>query len=207
MQRIPKSGVWCFECRKTITFDKVDGHKHDLSPTFPKKEGNMKIPDGVRLCEKVPDAECNQCKLTTAHHTVNMSFPFEYSHGIAYHKICLKDWAKYKIKEAKVMAREELKISIIIKGDKIFMGVQATDCDPKMLTMKGDLPAALTRVPSFVAESNAAWDISARNPKTVEPVVVSTPAPARVATTAGHSVSKTAVAAPPAKPKIQPNFF
>lgn len=81
------------------------------------------------------------------------------------------------------MAREELKISIIIKGDKIFMGVQATDCDPKMLTMKGDLPAALTRVPSFVAESNAAWDISARNPKTVEPVVVSTPAPARVATT------------------------
>lgn len=33
-QRTQKSGVWCKECRKTIPFDKVAGHKHNLSPTF-----------------------------------------------------------------------------------------------------------------------------------------------------------------------------
>ena len=104
------------------------------------------------------------------------------------------------------MAREELKISIIIKGDKVFIGAQATDCDPKMMTMKGDLPAALARVPTFVAESNAAWDVSARNPKIVLPEPEKVTTPARVATTAGHSASKTAAAAP-AKAKVQPNFF
>jgi len=105
------------------------------------------------------------------------------------------------------MAREELKVSIIIKGDKVFVGVQATDCDPKMTTLQGDLTAALARVPSFVAESNAAWDVSARNPKAPEPEPVYTPGPARVATTAGHSASKPAATTPPAKPKVQPNFF
>ena len=88
----------------------------------------------------------------------------------------------------------------------MFIGAQATDCDPKMMTMKGDLPAALARAPSFVAESNAAWDLSALNPKVVLPEPEKVAASARVATTAGHSASKTA-AAPPAKPKEQPNFF
>jgi len=41
------------------------------------------------------------------------------------------------------MAREELKVNIIIKGDHIFLGVQTTDCDPKMTTLQGNLQAAL----------------------------------------------------------------
>ena len=48
------------------------------------------------------------------------------------------------------MAREELKVNIIINGDRIFLGAQATDCDPKMTTLQGNLQTALERIPSFV---------------------------------------------------------
>jgi hypothetical protein len=100
------------------------------------------------------------------------------------------------------MAREELKVNIIIKGDHIFLGVQSTDCDPKMTTMQGNLQAALERIPSFVEEANRQWDTSPHNPKSaiLEPVPA---APARTATTASSAAVKPAV---PAKP-AQPNFF
>ena len=97
------------------------------------------------------------------------------------------------------MAREELKVNIIIKGDHIFLGAQATDCDPKMTTLEGDLQAALARIPLFVEESNQQWDVSARNPKSSvpEPVVTAT---ARTATTS--------IASKPAAAKTnQPSFF
>jgi hypothetical protein len=107
------------------------------------------------------------------------------------------------------MAREELKVSIIIKGDHIFLGAQATDCDPKMTTLQGDLAAALARVRTFVDECNAQWDISAKNPEAPKPAAP--PPPVRTATTAssssGKGKSKSAAAAPPAPPKAQPRFF
>ncbi|MBA7674376.1 hypothetical protein ES703_82590 [subsurface metagenome] len=70
------------------------------------------------------------------------------------------------------MAREELRVNIIIKGDRIFLGAQATDCDPKMATMQGNLQTALERIPSFVEEANQQWDAAPRNPKStiLEPV-------------------------------------
>jgi len=80
------------------------------------------------------------------------------------------------------MAREELKINIIIKGNQVFLGAQATDCDPKMTALQGDLQAALARVPSFVEEANLQWDASPRNPKSTIPEPVP-PAPVRTATT------------------------
>jgi len=93
------------------------------------------------------------------------------------------------------MAREELRISILIKEDKIFLGAQASDCDPKMATLQGDLTAALERVPSFVAEANEQWDASPRNPKStiLEP---EPPAPAP------RSTSKSAASEP-----AQPHMF
>ena len=99
------------------------------------------------------------------------------------------------------MAREELKVNIIIKGEHIFLGVQATDCDPKMTTMQGNLQAALDRIPSFVAEANRLWDASPHNPRSCipEPVAV---APVRTATTSSPTITQP-VAAKPA----QPNFF
>jgi len=102
------------------------------------------------------------------------------------------------------MAREELTVNIIIKKDHIFLAAKANDCDPKMTTLKGDLTAALARVPSFVDESNKAWDMAAHNPKTIVPEPVATTTPARTATTSHSSTaSKPAASKQPA----QPNFF
>lgn len=102
------------------------------------------------------------------------------------------------------MPREELKINIIIKKDHIFLGVQATDCDPKMTTLQGDLAAALARVPAFVEESNKQWDVAAKNPKSTVPEPV-TPLPAPRTATTSSTASKPAAAAP--KQPAQPNFF
>ena len=98
------------------------------------------------------------------------------------------------------MAREGLKINIIIKGDHIFLGAQATDCDPKMTTLQGDLQAVLARIPSFVEESNQQWDVSARNPKSNVPEPVAPSATARTVTTS--TASK-----PAAAKTNQPSFF
>ncbi len=78
------------------------------------------------------------------------------------------------------MAREELRVNITIKGDRIFLGAQATDCDPKMATMQGNLQTALERIPSFVEEANQQWDAAPRNPKSTIPEPV---APVRTAAT------------------------
>ena len=100
------------------------------------------------------------------------------------------------------MTREELKVNIIIKGDRIFLGIQATDCDPKMTTLQGNLQTALEHIPSFVEESNRQWDASPRNPKSTIPESVPA-APIRTATTASSIAIKPAAAVKPA----QPNFF
>ena len=96
------------------------------------------------------------------------------------------------------MPRDELKVNIIIKGDGIFLGAQATDCDPKMATMQGNLQTALESIPSFVEEANRQWDAAPRNPKSTIPEPV---APVRRATVA----SKTATAKP--SQAAQPKFF
>ena len=99
------------------------------------------------------------------------------------------------------MSREELRVSIIIKGDRILLGAQATDCDPKMATLQGDLQTALERVPSFIEEANQQWDTAPHNPKSTIPEPVAPPPP-RVATPS--TKQPTAVAA---KVKAQPKFF
>lgn len=102
------------------------------------------------------------------------------------------------------MAREELKINIIIKGDRILLAAQATDCDPKMTTLQGNLQSALERIPAFVAEANQQWDVAPRNPKSTIPEPVP-PAPVRTATPAA-SKPAAAKAKEPAQP-AQPRFF
>ena len=97
------------------------------------------------------------------------------------------------------MSREELKVNIIIKGDRIFLGAQATDCDPKMTTLPGNLQTALERIPSFIEEANRQWDASPHNPKSTVPEPV---APVRLATL---SANKPAVTKP--NQPAQPNFF
>jgi len=96
------------------------------------------------------------------------------------------------------MPRDELKVNIIIKADHIFLGAQATDCDPKMATMQGNLQTALESIPSFVEEANRQWDAAPRNPKSTIPEPV---APVRTATAA----SKTTAAK--SSQASQPKFF
>ena len=102
------------------------------------------------------------------------------------------------------MTREELKVNIIIKGDHIIMGAQASDCDPRMTALQGDLAAAIARIPSFVEESNRQWNASPHNPRSTIPEPV-TAAPVRTATTSAGMATKPT----PAKPTqpAQPNFF
>ena len=97
------------------------------------------------------------------------------------------------------MAREELKVSIIVKGDRIFLGVQATDCDPKMRTLQGNLQTALERVPSFIEEANRQWDASPHNPRSTVPDPIT---PVRTAT----PTSSKSAAVKPGQP-AQQNFF
>ena len=97
------------------------------------------------------------------------------------------------------MSREELKVNIIIKGDRIFLGAQATDCDPKMTTLQGNLQTALERIPSFIEDVNRQWDASPHNPRSTIPEPV---APVRIA---AKAASKPA-AGKPGQP-AQQNFF
>ena len=99
------------------------------------------------------------------------------------------------------MAREELKVAIIIKDNRIFLGALETGCDPKMTTLQGDLQTALDHIPSFIEEANRQWDAFPRNPAATVPE----PAPAatvRTTTTSTTTVSKPATAKP-----AQINFF
>lgn len=99
------------------------------------------------------------------------------------------------------MSREELKISILIKGDRILIGVQATDCDPKMTAVQGTLQDALNRIPTFITEANQQWDTAPRNPKATNLPVP----PAPIKTT---SAPKPAAKQEPAKPAVkQQSFF
>lgn len=97
------------------------------------------------------------------------------------------------------MAREELRINIIIKGDRILLAAQATDCDAKMTTLQGNLQAALERIPSFIEEANQQWDVSPHYPKSTIPEPV---APVRTTTA---TVSKPAATKP--KEPAQKRFF
>ena len=94
------------------------------------------------------------------------------------------------------MAREDLKINIIIKGDRIFLAAQATDCDPKMTTLQGNLQVAIERIPSFVEEANREWDTAPHNPKST------IPEPVAPATTITSAASKPSAKAAPAQPKF-----
>ena len=89
---------------------------------------------------------------------------------------------------------DDLKVVITIYGGKVLLGVQSPDCDPQYTTFEGTLPAALKRVPKFVAEAREKWTASRRNPKANLPKPEPRQAPARTP-------------APAKKETAQPSFF
>ncbi len=90
----------------------------------------------------------------------------------------------------------ELKVVIVMKGDKALLGVQSPDCDPVYKTMEGTLAQVLKRVPSLVAEAKQQWEANPRYPKADLPTPAPSPPP-----------SRTAAASGPPKSKIKPSFF
>ncbi len=89
----------------------------------------------------------------------------------------------------------ELKVVIILKANKVLLGVQSPDCDPVYKTMEGDLAGVLQVVPALVAEAKTKWTASPRYPK------ADLPKPVAPATTTSSTVSK------PAAKTAQPKFF
>ena len=94
--------------------------------------------------------------------------------------------------EEKPKPSNELKVVIVLKDDKIMLGVQSPDCDPVYTTLKGTLAAALKRVPKLVDEAKQKWTASPRNPAANLP----TPAPPPARTPAAQKETK-----------AQPSFF
>ena len=95
----------------------------------------------------------------------------------------------------KVEKDTELKVVIILKANKVLLGVQSPDCDPVYKTMEGDLAAVLQVVPTLVAEAKTKWTASPRYPK------ADLPKPVAPATTTSSVASK------PAAKTAQPKFF
>ena len=89
----------------------------------------------------------------------------------------------------------ELKIVIILKANKVLLGVQSPDCDPVYKTMEGDLAGVLQVVPTLVAEAQLKWTAAPRYPK------ADLPKPVAPAATTSPTVSK------PAAKTAQPKFF
>jgi len=101
-----------------------------------------------------------------------------------------------KQEETPVKPSNELKVVIMMKEDKLMIGVQSPECDPVYETLTGTLTAALKRIPKLVSEAKEKWATSPRNPDANLPKPEPRPAPARAST-----ASKT-------KPKSeQPTFF
>jgi len=64
----------------------------------------------------------------------------------------------------------ELKVVIIMRDNRMMLGVQSPDCDPVYETLEGTLAAALKRVPKLVEEAKARWETNKLNPKCTTPL-------------------------------------
>ena len=94
----------------------------------------------------------------------------------------------------KTKPSNELKVVIIIKADKIMIGVQSPDCDPVYETLTGTLAGALKRIPKLVEGAKEKWATNPRNPEANLPKPKPAATPARTPTKAKE------------KP-AQPSFF
>jgi len=86
----------------------------------------------------------------------------------------------------------EMKVVIVMKADRIMLGVQAPECDPVYTTLKGGLGKALKKVPGLVAEAKQKWEASPRNPKADLPEPPPSPPPPARTSKADKSTKSTA---------------
>ncbi len=108
----------------------------------------------------------------------------------------VQDETQAKAEESKPRKpSDELKIVIILKGDRAIVGIQSPDCDPIFTPLEGGLPAALSQIPALVESANDKWDANPKNPKAKMPEPPPAPEPVR----------RQATTTP--KEKAQPSFF
>ena len=91
---------------------------------------------------------------------------------------------------------EELKIVIVLKDEKGFIGVSAPDCDPVFAVFDDGLDGVLQRVPVLLEEARVRWSLNPKYPKCERP-----PAPAPAPAASRTSARRTPTAS--AKPKPQ----
>ena len=83
----------------------------------------------------------------------------------------------------------EIKVVIVMKDDKIMLGVQSPDCDPEYDTMTGTLDDALGAVPPLIVKAKEKWATNPRNPKAFLPTTPPPP-PSTRSTTTGSTQKK-----------------
>lgn len=114
---VPKEGTETTEPTDSTPQVEREG-KSGIPPDSPAAKAihalhtGAQIPAGVRRDTEVPKEECEKCLLATADHTIDMKFsvPSESaSDGVAYLKVCVKDWKKMSpaTKEAIVETAEK----------------------------------------------------------------------------------------------------
>ena len=94
---------------------------------------------------------------------------------------------------------DELKIVIVLKGDRSLVGIQAPDCDPVFTTIEGGLAAVKPQLNALVKSANAQWDANPKNPKAKMPEPPPAPPPP-----VGRQSTRRAA---PAAEAEQPSFF
>ena len=60
---------------------------------------------------------------------------------------------------------EDVKVVIVVKGTRAFVGVQSPNCDPIFTAVEGGLESALERVLELVGSARQQWADSPRYPK------------------------------------------
>ncbi len=99
----------------------------------------------------------------------------------------------------KPVPKDELKIVIVMREDRMMVGVQRTECDPVYETIQGSLSDVLTRIPNLVEEAKQKWAETPKNPKANLPAPPA-PAPSTVSTRPRTPTT-------PKQPPAQPSFF
>ncbi len=143
--------------------DKTPHVERDRKEVLAEQRALAGVPEGIRLVEEVPDAECKGCGLTTEDHTIDMKFKLS---GVVpannsicngndtYIKVCVKDWRKMKpatqeaIVEVGLKAAEQLRehhfVGIQVLSDA--EGIKTLHCTQAILDAMYDINSAGTLI-------------------------------------------------------------
>ena len=68
------------------------------------------------------------------------------------------------------MDEGEMKIVVVIKGNRASIGLRKPDCDPVFAAIEGDIPEILANIPRLVDQALATWQANPKYPKCETPL-------------------------------------